>query len=541
MIALIITVIVLLILAGVSLNALVGENGIISNAQMASVKTKFASYKEELGMSALDDTGIYASGNKLKDYIKNIKDEDIDKFVIIKSKLVYIGSDKLEASAAEGLGLGGGSSASAVKEIQAIVDGVIELGDTNEVPASDTVETIEVTNTADGLIGTRLYDRNSTNIFNGKWNIVDEYNSQNVKTERYEGGYYLLERGKTYTINGESLKFENDYVINYKTKEFTVLSDRAVNWNKEKTLAVNGAVLNLDPSVFADGKWVNNLTNKTYTEELNVADTEEKLETVNKTFYNFYNKSIEIENGVEKEVWNDTKIQKTGDVVYDLTTNSLNFNQKSGEGGYLKLAKEGLDFSNGFTFEMYANLNRLEYNNGTKYSCLGLFCRIEDLVTVTPERSMRFGLYSSKNSVCRFGPGNKDLEQLYGTNGTFLDSASKAHVCSENLGYSKDENFYLTVVYNSLSDNSDLDAVDYYINGKLFFTCPYYKYVWNRGIEYWNKDECPFFIGVCPWQSTGNLYYLQGQVYTTRLYTKSLTAAQVKDNYETTLKYRSSF
>ena len=258
LLALIITIIVLLILAGVSINVLVGDNGIISNAQTASVKTKFAKYNEELGMNAMDDTGIYASGNSLKNYIKSIEDQDLDKFVIIKSKLLYIGADELESEVAESLGLGSGANASAVSEIQAIISGVIQLGD-----IYNSIDEANPNSTANGLIGTKLVERNSSTIADGTWNLIDEYNSQNVKTERYDNGWYYLESGETYTIEGETKKFTNNYVVNYETKEFVLLSDKAVNWNVGKTLAVPGAVLNLDPSMFAEGKWVNNSSTET--------------------------------------------------------------------------------------------------------------------------------------------------------------------------------------------------------------------------------------------------------------------------------------
>ena len=48
LIALIITIIILLILAGVSLNAIVGENGILTQAQKASKNTNYASEKEAI-------------------------------------------------------------------------------------------------------------------------------------------------------------------------------------------------------------------------------------------------------------------------------------------------------------------------------------------------------------------------------------------------------------------------------------------------------------------------------------------------------------
>ena len=54
LIALIITIIVLLILAGVSLNMLVGENGIISKAQLAKEKTNQTQEQEEKNLKDLE-------------------------------------------------------------------------------------------------------------------------------------------------------------------------------------------------------------------------------------------------------------------------------------------------------------------------------------------------------------------------------------------------------------------------------------------------------------------------------------------------------
>jgi Tfp pilus assembly protein PilE len=53
LIALIITVIVMLILAGVSINAIVGDNGIVTKSMEASFKTEMSQY--------LEDTEIYVA------------------------------------------------------------------------------------------------------------------------------------------------------------------------------------------------------------------------------------------------------------------------------------------------------------------------------------------------------------------------------------------------------------------------------------------------------------------------------------------------
>ena len=48
LIALVITIIVLLILAGITISALSGDNGILTNATRAALATELSNYKEEL-------------------------------------------------------------------------------------------------------------------------------------------------------------------------------------------------------------------------------------------------------------------------------------------------------------------------------------------------------------------------------------------------------------------------------------------------------------------------------------------------------------
>ena len=47
--------------------------------------------------------------------------------------------------------------------------------------------------------------------------------------------------------------------------------------------------------------------------------------------------------------------------------------------GILKHLFKNRDFSDGFTFEIYTNLERLRYDNGYGRSCSALFCRIPSL------------------------------------------------------------------------------------------------------------------------------------------------------------------
>lgn len=54
LVALVITIIVLLILAGITINMVVGENGIFAKATGAKNKTEVAQYEEELRMCVLE-------------------------------------------------------------------------------------------------------------------------------------------------------------------------------------------------------------------------------------------------------------------------------------------------------------------------------------------------------------------------------------------------------------------------------------------------------------------------------------------------------
>ena len=54
LIALVITIIVLLILAGVTIATLTGENGIITRANESAISTELAGYKEELDLYKIE-------------------------------------------------------------------------------------------------------------------------------------------------------------------------------------------------------------------------------------------------------------------------------------------------------------------------------------------------------------------------------------------------------------------------------------------------------------------------------------------------------
>ena len=235
----------------------------------AKIMSKFSLYDEEIKTNCINDDNVYAVKDKMKKYVPSLEEQDLDNFVIVKSRLLYVGTDETELEIANRLGLGGGDnsdSKATITEIQEIIDGVVELKD--KFPDGNESENND---TKDGFIGTRLLDRQN-HLLDGSWNILIDYKN-NEETGRYENGYWL-EKGNTYIIDGKSLTFKNDYVVDYENKEFNVLSSERVNWNKDATLGVKDNIaLDLDPMSLASGDWRKS----------------EESDTVNNVdFYDFY-------------------------------------------------------------------------------------------------------------------------------------------------------------------------------------------------------------------------------------------------------------
>lgn len=413
LVALVLSIVVVLILAGVTLNATVGENGILSKTRKASITQRFATYKEATEM--IMDQGITIAGNEIKNYLPSITTEDIDKFAIVSGNLSYLGDNQEEVSVANDLKIAT-SENSSVEDIIKIKNEVLNLGDGVELPFNDNEPT------PTNLLGTRLYDKNSIN--GERWNLIITYDNNNKEITRYGSGYYYLTPENTTTLG-----LTGSYVVNYTSKQLMGLGNYK-NWNINSSLAVSdGLVLNIDPTNVADGNWEG--------------------------------------------------ITKHGDVEYNSSDKALLFNESSsntaGEGGYLETTRKGIDFTNGFTFEMYANLTRLSYDNGSKIKGNGLFCRMPTL-TSTYTQAMRFfgQSYGQSNNVkyiCKFNGSSS-----WQGNVNVLSTNSSGDISASNIGYNTNEDFYLTFVYvtfdkNQISELYDdymiknqVDKVYYYIN-----------------------------------------------------------------------------
>lgn len=127
LIALVITIIVLLILAGVSIAFLTGDNGILTQAKISKISTTLSAYKEELELyktekraenpnfldnslnagksSLLYNTQKENEDGNIKTVITQIDEEYIEKIEIVKGELLINTKNKQELEIARGLGI----------------------------------------------------------------------------------------------------------------------------------------------------------------------------------------------------------------------------------------------------------------------------------------------------------------------------------------------------------------------------------------------------------------------------------------------------
>ena len=122
-----ITIIALLILAGVAINLTIGDNGVITRASKARLTSELATYKEELEMYSVGkelanngfmrdtltagkeklnyNTKPEGEEGNIKTIINSISDEYLEKLEVIKGELLINTKDKNEIEIAQSLGI----------------------------------------------------------------------------------------------------------------------------------------------------------------------------------------------------------------------------------------------------------------------------------------------------------------------------------------------------------------------------------------------------------------------------------------------------
>ena len=254
-------------------------------------------------------------------------------------------------------------------------------------------------------LGEELFDRTLEN--GDKWNIVID----NETLKQYGTGYNHIEKGTEISNYG---KTQYDWIVDYNSGEIIQLSTEYTSLSYKSSLAVtDNLVLNIDAT------------------------------------------------NLDNDNWGD--VIKYGDVKYSSENRSLYFD---GDGDYLELSKNA-DFSNGFTFEIYANLDRLLYYNKSGEIGSGIFCKIPAL-NIELTQAMRFG-YADGGLICKLN----GISSWQGSGEKLKTTSAICTIDEENCGYEVNKDFYLTIVYKRYDENEakweeKADKFEYYIDGKLY-------------------------------------------------------------------------
>mgnify|MGYP004613338679 CR=1 FL=1 len=164
LIALVVTIILLLILAGVSISMLTGENGIINKASTAKTTTMLSDYKEKVDMFIIDkkmenqefnEESLTVGKNKLiyntqkvgetgniETIIPNINKEYIDKIEIIKGKLIVNTTDKNLIKVVQSVGLSANPYIIENGELKSSNNNLLLMDNTGTITIPDSVERI---------------------------------------------------------------------------------------------------------------------------------------------------------------------------------------------------------------------------------------------------------------------------------------------------------------------------------------------------------------------------------------------------------------
>ena len=152
LIALVITIIVLLILAGVSISAIMGENGIIKRAEQARDKTRKSQIEEQIELYKTEREMAKITGDEYR---------SIDEFVNdLESSGIITSEEKEKIIANKEITIGDGGTIKfpyGKTLVDAFKDGEIKVGDYLDYTPSDLSAKVELSEIDTGYAGTQIY------------------------------------------------------------------------------------------------------------------------------------------------------------------------------------------------------------------------------------------------------------------------------------------------------------------------------------------------------------------------------------------------
>ena len=516
---------------------LVGENGIITNARLASLQTKFASYKEEMEINIIDAIAgdkikdrkqVILLGENVKKYISNLEDTDIGKFGIIRGELYYIGNDELGKKAAESQAV---VTIPEGMNIEEFVDEMERLAieeSLMQMTGNAFVSTGEDGNTQ--RVGVDLVDKTA----GSNWKIIVETEENNT-VATYGTGWTYVKAGTK--VDGLGT-LTHGYIINFNDKKM-------VEFNAKKhTMLAYGS----------------------------------KLAVTDGLFFEISPTMIE-----EKDIMNDIEFGGYSDISEAYTKSSFIFD---GVDDYIELPYDSkTELKNGFTFQFYgkflgAGTNYLKSGktNSNGENCIPFTdseleeMKDDDLIYDTkpsPNYPISDKTYTSVLSgiMCAYGPPtglevkNDDGWDAFIRFG-LLNDDKNGFGFRYNIGhkYRQDdfrtpysnndfvfnqELFFKDVGLNNFKYGDDINIVvcvdgqnfeqTYYIDGQEVSSGSYSKSCWNDFLEtITSRIEC-YFIGRT--SCDNEWHYGNMEIYGLALYNRPLTPTEILANNNALVAY----
>ena len=508
LVSLVITIIVMLILAGVSLNMVMGDNSVLLQAQKSAFIQKMAGYKEELALSYLGSATkqlksikkeeITVMGEYVKEYIPSIAQEDIGKYAIVKGDLYYCGSDEIELLVCKEQGY-------------VTLPADMDTEKFNKEIEKNALASLAKKLAGDGFfeqsvddsgnkVGVKLSNRT---LVNPDWKIITEVVNDEVKST-YAENWYFVEKGVSVPNIGVLSK---SYIINYKDGE-AVEYDPTIHTMLSKTsnLSVTDSiVLNIDSTLF-DG-------------ELTGAQV---LSNVPQ----YLGPGVELHNVSESFVGHNT-IELDG--IDDIMTIKSNYNLSH-------LAE------NGFCFEYYGKVavgETFKHTNGVHYDygsggILATYDTIPGNSIWSSYTNIRVK-YSNSGIVFSCGKPDAGISDFSGT---------EAYKNNQHYNTSNFRNFapaYVQVVFDPKTTYT-VDRVEYisqkcFINGEKKYEGKFCKTTWDSFIA-GNTNEFYWEIGRMNGADHGGVNaYSKLSARAIRLYGRAITDEEAKLNYNATVSY----
>ena len=476
LVSLVITIIIMLILAGVSLSMVTGDSSVLGQAKKTAFLQEIAGYKEELAISFLDDalhakkkidksTITARDEDTLKLYIPSMKKEDFDDYMIIAGNLYYVGDDEFELSVCKEQGYITKAPGESLEDFTDSLEGTAMESIILQMAGGEKF----MTKTEEGEVveaGTPLAKKAAGQGFGStnEWKIIVEIENKETKAT-YADGWYFVEAGTNVQTLGV-LKYS--YILNYATK-------RAVRFDSSKhtiltstgSLAVKDSLaFNADPGSM-DGS---------------------------------------------ASSWGDAKlygfsgnVEENGKVISGWTKDAF---ITDGIDDYVELSKSGLDFSKGYTIECFCKIPNIYANKSQSH----VFAKGVDYTT-----GISVGLWG--NEVSSTGYKN-----------TFWFGYQGHRSWSVDFDSLNNKDMYIVIKGDANNPRGDC----YVDNVKLSIKTTGSN-TWENYLKILNDSNKGFIFGKGT-DSTG-VDYTKMYLYSIRVYTRNLSQDEMLANYNATLAY----